>query len=161
MLFRSPLPPALLDAIADLRGSLADGYTEYDIASVLGRVTAASGIPLACVWACHDHLGFDGHSQFYVVERDGRLRETAGDLWRWLNDDPAAGPPDPGHPATWAGEPTSLALADLAVTVGCGNFAAHDLTGQATQRHSRARNPRVLRVPRALTAGTPPPEAEP
>jgi hypothetical protein len=44
-------PWAILHAIADLRGSAADGYTEYDVASALGRVSDASGVRLACVWA--------------------------------------------------------------------------------------------------------------
>jgi len=136
---------------------MADGYTEYDVALVLGRVSDASGVRLACVWARRDHLGFDGDSQFYVVRQDGSFLEVAGDLWRWLNDDPADGPASPGHPGTWAGRPAGFTAADLDVTDGCGNYAAHGAAGRASQRRNRGR----ALAPPPLEPDAGAPQAEP
>jgi hypothetical protein len=52
-----------------------------------------------------------------------------GDLWPWLNGDPAdaATPASPGTPAGWAGEPASFTAADLAWDDGFCNYAARDI----------------------------------
>jgi hypothetical protein len=94
-----------LDRIADLRGCLADGYTSDEVEWVFGRLEEATGVRLLCLWDCYDAYGYGGDSQFYVEGTDSRLYELAGDLWAWLNGEPAAAdtPNSPGEPSTWQG----------------------------------------------------------
>jgi len=119
----------LLETIADLRGSMAGGYWPEDVNRILGQISDASGIQLVCVWDIYDSCGTGGNSQFYVEEQDGQLRELAGDLWRWLNDDPGdpAAPASPGSPSTWPGEPADFTTADLEYDDGFCNYARRDL----------------------------------
>jgi hypothetical protein len=126
---RDGIPAALLEAIADLRGSMIDGYCPEDVSRILGRVSGAAGMNLVCVWDTYDSFGPGGNSQFYIEETDGRLREIAGDLWRWLNDDPddPAAPASPGCLAAWAGEPAGFTTADLDYDDGFRNYAHRGL----------------------------------
>jgi hypothetical protein len=121
-------PGGLLEAIAGLRGSMIDGYCPEDVNRILGRISEAAGLDLVCVWDTYDSCGPGGNSQFYVEEQDGRLRDLAGDLWRWLNDDP--GDPDapviPGAPSSWAGELADFTTADLEYDDGSCNYARRD-----------------------------------
>jgi hypothetical protein len=130
------IPAELLEAIADLRGSMVDGYCPEDVNRVLGRISDASGPQLVCVWDTYDSSGPGGNSQFYTVEDSGRLREVAGDLWRWLNDDPDTpdAPSSPGSPASWVGEPADFSTADLEYHDGFCNYASHDLEGGDSTR---------------------------
>ncbi len=118
----------LLEAIADLRGSMADGYCPEDVNRILGQIGDASGMQLVCVWDIYDSCGPGGNSQFYVEEADGQLRELAGDLWRWLNDDPSdpGAPASPGSPSSWPGEPADFTTADLDYDDGFCNYARRD-----------------------------------
>lgn len=122
----SPAGPP--ETIADLRGSMADGYEPEDVNRILGRISTVSGLRLVCVWATCDSGGPDGNSQFYVEENDGRLRELAGDLWRWLNQDPddPDTPAGPGSPDSWLGEPAGFSTTDLGYHDGFGNYAWRD-----------------------------------
>jgi hypothetical protein len=97
--------------ISDLQGCMVDGYTPEDIDRVFGRLENAFGVRLVCVWDYFDAFGYGGNSQFYVVGDDGRLHESAGDLYTWLNFDPAAdeAPDSPGPPDSWRGAPADLA----------------------------------------------------
>jgi hypothetical protein len=76
------VPAALLEAIADHRGSMAGGYDDHDVNRILGRIGNAAGLRLVCVWDYFDSAGVGGNSQFYIEENGGRLREVAGDLRR-------------------------------------------------------------------------------
>ena len=122
------IPAELLEAIADLRGSMVDGYCPEDVNRILGRISDASGLKLVCVWDTYDSLGPGGDSQFYIEEDGGQLREVAGDLWRWLNDDPddPEAPTSPGSPASWPGEPADFTAADLEYDDGFCNYARRD-----------------------------------
>ena len=108
---------------------MAGGYWPEDVNRILGQISDASGIQLVCVWDIYDSCGTGGNSQFYVEEQDGQLRELAGDLWRWLNDDPGdpAAPASPGSPSTWPGEPADFTTADLEYDDGFCNYARRDL----------------------------------
>src|ERR1700733_4745988 len=78
-----------VEKVADwLRGSMVDGYDDKHVNRVLGQLSDVSGVPLVCVWASHDSLGVGGDSQFYVYQYD-RLYELTGNVWEWLNGDPA------------------------------------------------------------------------
>ncbi len=118
----------LLEAIGDLRGSMVDGYCPEDVNRILGRISGASGMQLVCVWDICDSCGPGGNSQFYVEEQGGQLRELAGDLWRWLNDDPGdpGAPASPGSPSSWPGEPAGFTTADLDYDDGFCNYARRD-----------------------------------
>ena len=133
------IPAELLEAIADLRGSMIDGYCPEDVNRILGRISDVTGVDLVCVWDIYDSAGCGGNSQFYVEEDSGRLREAAGDLWRWLNDDPddPDAPSSPGSPASWAGEPADFTTADLGYDDGFRNYAHRDLEpSEGDEEHS-------------------------
>jgi hypothetical protein len=49
--------PELPDSIAELRGSMIDGYDDDRVNRVLGRISAATGLDLVCVWASYDAWG--------------------------------------------------------------------------------------------------------
>jgi hypothetical protein len=125
-----PGPADLLETIADLRGSMVDGYRPEDVNRTLSRISDASGLRLVCVWDIYDSCGPGGNSQFYVEEGSGRLRELAGDLWRWLNDDPDD--PDaltsPGTPGSWIGDLADFTTADPEYDDGFCNYALRDTT---------------------------------
>jgi hypothetical protein len=118
-----------LEVIADLRGSMVDGYDDEDVNRVLGRISDASGQPLVCVWDIYDDCGVGGNSQFYLLEGGGRLRELTGDLWRWLNGDPEDPdtPASPGLPGSWAGELAGFTTEDLPYDDGFRNYAHRDI----------------------------------
>ncbi|EWM19644.1 hypothetical protein KUTG_09948 [Kutzneria sp. 744] len=114
-------------AIADLRGSMDDGYDDDSVNRVLGRISEASGLRIVCVWDYYDAFGVGGNSDFYV-NVDGRLHYCAGDLWRWLNgstEDPDT-PTVPGLPASWVGAPTDLRDDQLRYDDGDHNYAIRD-----------------------------------
>ncbi|MFI6603839.1 hypothetical protein ACIBHX_47050 [Nonomuraea sp. NPDC050536] len=116
--------PDPLESIADLRCSMVDGYTSETVNSALGRITAASGRFLVCVWDYVDAFGTGGNSQFYVQEAEGLLRELVGDLWPWLNGDPdAPETTSPGTPDSWIGEIAEVTTEDLRFTDGFHNYA--------------------------------------
>lgn len=119
--------PDPLESVADLQGSMIDGYDDGKVNSVLGRISDASGIRLVCVWDVYDNCGVGGNSQFYVEEASG-LQELIGDLWRWLNDDPddPDAPAFPGTPASWAGENAGFTTGDLPYADGFHNYARRD-----------------------------------
>jgi hypothetical protein len=121
-------PSELADSIADLRGSMIDGYDDERVNRVLGRISAATGLNLVCVWAFCDGLGVGGDSQFYVLSDEGRLYEVAGNLWRWLNDNPGqpGAQASPGHPDSWIGEPADFTADDLPYDDGWHNYALRD-----------------------------------
>lgn len=114
--------------IADLRGSMAGGYDDDRVNRVLGAISDATGLDLVCVWDYYDDTGVGGDSQFYVQGQDGELRELAGDLWPWLNGDPAdpETPATPGDPPTWLGERAAFTTADLAWDDGGWRNYAHE-----------------------------------
>lgn len=117
--------PGPLDDVADLRGSMIDGYTSETVGSVLGRVSDASGVLLVCVWDYVDDYGVGGNSQFYVQDAEGRLRELVGDLWPWLNGDPddPDTPGSPGAPESWIGDEAEITTDELHHTDGSHNYA--------------------------------------
>ncbi|MGW0844123.1 hypothetical protein ACWD26_29100 [Streptomyces sp. NPDC002787] len=93
------------DELEGLRGCMQDGYTPEDVNRVFIRLEDATGVRLTCLWDYYDAYGYGGNSQFYVEGADGRLYELVGDLWAWLNGDPAAPdtPKSPGVPFSWCG----------------------------------------------------------
>ena len=119
----------LLEAVADLRGSMVLGYDNDDVNRILGRISDASGVQIVCVWEIYDNCGVGGNSEFYVREHTGRLRELTGDLWPWLGydpDDPDT-PASPGFPGGWVGEPADLTLDQLPYSDGFCNYAERDV----------------------------------
>lgn len=124
----------LSEVLADLRGSMVDGYTSETVNSALGRITSASGLVLVCVWDYFDDFGTGGNSQFYIQQDTGRLRELAGDLWAWLNGSPADPdtPASPGLPSSWLGGIADITTEDLRYTDGFHNYARRDETIQTT-----------------------------
>lgn len=119
-----------LKVIADLRGTMVDGYDDDDVNRVLGSISDASGLQLVCVWDVYDDCGVGGNSQFYLLEAGGRLRELAGDLWRWLNGDPddPDTPASPGLPGSWAGELADFTTDHLPYDDGFRNYAQRDIS---------------------------------
>lgn len=113
----------------ELRGCMEDGYTAEDVNRVFGQIHHDCGITLVCVWDDHDAYGPGGNSQFYVDTGSGTLLELAGELWRWLNENPHSpnSPPHPGAPTTWAGDLVEFCLDDLPWHDGRHNYAVrHD-----------------------------------
>ncbi|MFF5097904.1 MULTISPECIES: hypothetical protein [Actinosynnema] len=115
------------EEIADLRGSMVDGYDAERVNRVLGRISEVSGLPVVCVWAYRDAVGFGGDSGFYI-EIDGRLHHCAGELWRWLNtpEDLPDAPTAPGPPSSWVGALSDLHEDRLAHDDGNHNYALRD-----------------------------------
>lgn len=127
---------AQYEAIADLRGSMDDGYDDERVNRVLGRISEVSGLRIVCVWDYYDASGVGGNSDFYV-NIDGQFHDCAGDLWRWLNG--STGDPDtpavPGPPASWVGAPTDLRDDQLRYDDGGHNYAIQDdVAGDVTAR---------------------------
>lgn len=93
-------------ASEDLRGAMVDGYSAGDIERILGPIGQQTGLHLICIWQryieCTD--SFVGDSNLYI-EADGQIFELGGDLWGWLNLNPADPdtPATPGDPASWVG----------------------------------------------------------
>jgi hypothetical protein len=112
----------------ELRGAMQDGYTSEDVNRILGQISDESGIQLVCVWDYYDGCT-GGNSDFYIDPEDGGpLRHLAGDLWRWLNEDPDGpdSPQDLGNPATWIGGVSDHHPDNLAWDDGFHNLAMHD-----------------------------------
>lgn len=82
----------------ELRGCMDDGYTPDEVNSVLGQLSAMTGLRLVCIWDYYDEYGYGGNSEFYIEALDGKsLFKLAGNLWAWLSksvDDPRR-PRDP------------------------------------------------------------------
>jgi hypothetical protein len=112
----------------ELRGSMQDGYTSEDVNRVLGQISDDCGLRLVCVWDYYE--GFTGgDSNFYVDPEDGGpLRELAGDLWRWLNEDPddPDTPVHPGDTTAWVGSTTAMYPNAMAWDDGQHNLAVRD-----------------------------------
>jgi hypothetical protein len=107
---------------------MIDGCDDDTVNCVLGRISNAPGLRLVCVWDVHDTYGVGGNSQFYVEEAGGRLRELRGDLWRWLNGDPAdpSTPASPGITVNWIGQAADFTADHLPCTDGFHNYAIQD-----------------------------------
>lgn len=107
-----------------LHGLFQDGYDDSLVNRVLGEIHESSGRTIVCLWSYVDTIGFGGDSDLHVVVA-GRLHELAGDLWRWLNDDPEdpATPSSPGAPESWVGAPTRWTTTALPHHDGSHNYA--------------------------------------
>ncbi|WP_331738811.1 hypothetical protein [Embleya sp. NBC_00896] len=114
--------------LADVRGSMFDGYDDDRVNAVLGRVNEAFGIRVVCVWNYVDAYGFAGDSDFYVEDAEGRLHYLSGRLWLWLNRAPdhADAPEAAGTPAEWFGSVTGMSAKPMAGD-GRLNYAIRDL----------------------------------
>jgi len=93
---------------AETRGSLSCGYDDDRIEDVLGRLNAAYGTRLVCVWDHHDAHGFAGDATLCMADDEGRLCRLDGDLPAWLTLPPnhPDAPDSPGTPEQWRGEAT-------------------------------------------------------
>ncbi|MEU8075967.1 DUF6283 family protein [Catellatospora citrea] len=113
--------------IADLAGCMVDGYTPEQVNLVFDRLREVFGVELVAVWEYLDVWGFGGNSDFYLRAEEGRLRELAGDLWRWLNDSPddPDRPTTPGSAKSWVGHAADFTL-DGYTSDGAHNAAAED-----------------------------------
>ncbi|MFF7250504.1 hypothetical protein ACFZBU_42315 [Embleya sp. NPDC008237] len=116
------------EVLADVRGSMFDGYDADRVNTVLGRVNEAFGIRVVCVWNYVDAFGFGGDSDFYVEDAEGRLHYLSGRLWLWLNRAPdhADAPEAAGTPAEWFGSVTGMSVKPMAGD-GRLNYAIGDL----------------------------------
>ncbi|MBC7303183.1 hypothetical protein [Nocardia salmonicida] len=95
--------PTTCSAPAELRSRLVDGYDSDQITSVLGQISAASGLAVVCLWNYVDNFGFGGDSDFRILSPHGQLYYLDGDLSDWLTDTPDHAPAHPGSPASWIG----------------------------------------------------------
>lgn len=114
----------------ELRGCMDDGYTPDEVNSVLGQLSAMTGLRLVCIWDYYDEYGYGGNSEFYIEALDGKsLFKLAGNLWAWLSksvDDPDA-PATPGDLRSWIGaEVSDVDPTDL-VGDGLHNYAIRHL----------------------------------
>lgn len=109
--------PRPFTAPPELRRSMHDGYDSDTVNSVLGRISALSGLRIVCIWDYVDAFGYAGHSEFYLEHANGEaLHYLSGDLYRWLNapTDDIDAPETPGEPATWIGaKVTEFSTTDL------------------------------------------------
>ncbi|RCG21112.1 hypothetical protein DQ384_36465 [Sphaerisporangium album] len=131
-----PESPHPLYSVSDLRGSMAEGYDDRAVNTILGRISEASGLRLVCVWDLYDEAGVGGNSQFYVATEEGRLHKLVGDLWRWLNGDPddPDTPHFPGAPSSWIGPLADKTPDDLPYDDGFCNYAIVDETQSQPSR---------------------------
>ncbi|MEU6349983.1 hypothetical protein ABZ896_11715 [Streptomyces sp. NPDC047072] len=101
-----------------LKNFLAEGYSDDEVADVLGSVAEVTGVHVVCLWDYVDRYGCGGDSDWYVRAPNGSLHWLACDLFSWIN----YGENAPGDPSTWAGSPAGITTSTL-VTVSPFNYA--------------------------------------
>ncbi|MFC7872003.1 hypothetical protein ACFUS2_12755 [[Kitasatospora] papulosa] len=109
--------------LRDLHGRFADGYSADGIRSVFGRIEAAGGPFLVCVWDYADEYGFGGNSQFYAETEEGEHFEVSPDIHQWLSGELEI----PGPMSTWVCAPVSEPT-DYPVSDDFHNYARTDRT---------------------------------
>ncbi|WP_186782506.1 hypothetical protein [Streptomyces sp. CBG9] len=117
--------PDLAATITDLRGRLADGFSEYDVQEVFGRIEDKGGPVLACMWEYVDQDGFGGTTQFLYEDPDGGFFELSPTFTGWLGGSEAT----PGPAESWLGEPADTFA--IAFSDHTHNYALNDRTAGA------------------------------
>ncbi|NEE25425.1 hypothetical protein G3M53_08085 [Streptomyces sp. SID7982] len=114
--------PDLAAKITDLRGRLADGFSEYDVQEVFGYIEDKGGPVLACLWEYINQDGFGGTTQFLYEDPDGGFFQLSTAFTGWLSGEKAT----PGPVESWLGEPADAF--EPAFTDHVYNYALDDRT---------------------------------
>lgn len=76
----------LIDA-PELQGSLANGWTEEDVAATAHELQRLIGWDFVVVWGFNDMWGAGGDSDAFLRDASGNLYQLPGSLWSFLCED--------------------------------------------------------------------------